>query len=489
MDTYNLYNDIGKRTNGEIYLGVVGPVRSGKSTFIKNFVKEMILPNIKNKSETAEIIDETPQSAGGKTIMTTEPKFIPRNACEINLTDNLPVKMRLIDCVGFMIDGANGNEENGKERLVKTPWFDQGIPFSQAAEIGTRKVIKDHSTVGIVITTDGSIGEIDRKSYISAEETAINELKALGKPFVVLVNSKYPASKLAREVCDEIAEKYKVSVMVINAENLSSSDINNIFELLLGSFPISRMEIYCEKWLEFLPEKAEIMNTLSAYMSELLSKINCIRDAKCENYEIDSPYIDSISCDKISLSDGILRLNVFLKRELYFGCISALSGKEVKNDKEMFELIREYSLKEEEVSGFISAIKEVKERGYSVVTPTKNEIAISEPEVIKNGGRYGVKIKTESPSYHLIKVNITTEIAPIVGSEAQAADLKNYIDKNSNEGNVWETNVFGKTVEQLVIDGISSKLTMMNDDCKNKLSDTMQKVVNENSGGLVCLII
>ena len=489
MDTYNIYKDINARTEGEIYIGVVGPVRSGKSTFIKHFAEKLILPYMEEGAGKERTKDELPQSAGGRTVMTTEPKFIPREACTITPVEDVSMKIRLIDCVGFMIDGATGVVEEGHERLVKTPWYDYEIPFSEAAEFGTRKVIKDHSTVGIVMTTDGSIGELPRDSYKAAEEATINELKKIGKPFVVVVNSRNPDSKLASECVEEIKKTYSTEAVSLDCEKLTLEDINRTLELLLNSFPVNGIEFYFDRWIETLPDDNEIKQAMVECAGQILDRITYIRDFTKDSLKVQNKYIEDVKSEPVDMADGIIRLSFKVDDGLYYDMLSSLAGEKIENEFELINLIKEYAKEKNSLERYTAAIDTVRQRGYGVVSPSKEEISISEPEVIKNGGRYGVKIKAESPSYHMIKVNIGTEIAPIVGSEEQANDLKKYIDENTKKGDAWDINIFGKTIEQLVDDGIRTKLAMMNDDCQTKLMDTMQKVVNDNSGGLICLII
>lgn len=489
MDTYNIYKDINARTEGEIYIGVVGPVRSGKSTFIKHFAEKLILPYMEDGAGKERTKDELPQSAAGRTVMTTEPKFIPREACTITPVEDVSMKIRLIDCVGFMIDGATGVVEEGHERLVKTPWYDYEIPFSEAAEFGTRKVIKDHSTVGIVMTTDGSIGELPRDSYKAAEAAAIDELKKIGKPFVVVVNSKNPASKSASECVDEIKKTYETEAVSLDCEKLTLEDINRTLELLLNSFPVNGIEFYFDRWIETLPDDNDIKKAMVECAGRILDRITYIRDFTKDSIRVQNEYVEDVKSEPLDMSDGIIRLTFKVDDRLYYDMLSSLAGQRIENEFELLKLIREYAKEKSGLDRYTAAIDTVRRKGYGVVSPSRDEISISEPEVIKNGGRYGVKIKAESPSYHMIKVNIGTEIAPIVGSEEQANDLKKYIDENTKKGDAWDINIFGKTIEQLVDDGIRTKLAMMNDDCQTKLMDTMQKVVNDNSGGLICLII
>lgn len=489
LDTYNIYKDINARTEGEIYIGVVGPVRSGKSTFIKHFAEKLILPYMEDGAGKERAKDELPQSAAGRTVMTTEPKFIPREACTITPVEDVSMKIRLIDCVGFMIDGATGVVEEGHERLVKTPWYDYEIPFSEAAEFGTRKVIKDHSTVGIVMTTDGSIGELPRDSYKAAEAATIEELKKIGKPFVVVVNSKNPASKSASECVDEIKKTYATEAVSLDCEKLTLEDINRTLELLLNSFPVNGIEFYFDRWIETLPDDNDIKKAMVECAGRILDRITYIRDFTKDSIRVQNEYVEDVKSEPLDMSDGIIRLTFKVDDGLYYDMLSSLAGQRIENEFELLKLIREYAKEKNGLDRYTAAIDTVRRKGYGVVSPSRDEISISEPEVIKNGGRYGVKIKAESPSYHMIKVNIGTEIAPIVGSEEQANDLKKYIDENTKKGDAWDINIFGKTIEQLVDDGIRTKLAMMNDDCQTKLMDTMQKVVNDNSGGLICLII
>ncbi|MGN1187568.1 MAG: stage IV sporulation protein A [Lachnospiraceae bacterium] len=489
MDTYNIYKDINARTEGEIYIGVVGPVRSGKSTFIKHFAERLILPFMEEGAGKERTKDELPQSAAGRTIMTTEPKFIPREACTITPVKDITMKIRLIDCVGFMVEGATGVVEEGHERLVKTPWYDYEIPFSEAAEFGTRKVIKDHSTVGIVMTTDGSIGELPRENYKAAEASTIEELKKIGKPFVVVVNSKAPYSQKAQQCVEEIKKTYDTDAISIDCEQLTMEDVNKVLEILLNNFPVNGIEFYFDKWIDTLPEDNEIKQAMIECARGILDKITYMKDFTKDVLKQQCKYIEEIKSEPVDMADGIIRLNFKTDENLYFDMLSSLAGQTIKNEYELINLIKNYAKEKDSLSRYTAAIDTVKQKGYGVVSPSRDEISISEPEVIKNSGRYGVKIKAESPSYHMIKVNIGTEIAPIVGSEEQANDLKKYIDENTKNGDAWYINIFGKTIEQLVDDGIRTKLAMMNDDCQTKLMDTMQKVVNDNSGGIICLII
>ncbi|WP_099467963.1 stage IV sporulation protein A [Konateibacter massiliensis] len=487
---FNLYKDIQMRTGGEIYIGVVGPVRTGKSTFIKRFMDLMVLPNMDNEHSRQRTQDELPQSAAGKTIMTTEPKFIPKEAANIKLADDVNVDVRLIDCVGYMVDGATGHIEDNEERMVKTPWFDYEIPFTQAAELGTKKVINDHSTIGIVITCDGSFGELPRENYGKPEEKTIMELKKLGKPFIVLVNSQKPYSEDTINLTKNISEKYKVTTMAVNCEQLRREDINKILESILYEFPVSEIEFYIPKWAEMLPADHKIKADLISKIKDTIRPIRMIRDANNESLQMDSEYIKRLKVDAISMATGVIKVIIEIFDKFYYEIISDMTGTQIDGEYQMIAMLKELAKMKKEYVKVLGAIDSVRQRGYGVVTPDQSEIVLEEPVLIKHGNKFGVKIKAESPSIHMIRANIETEIAPIVGSEAQAEDLIKFIkNTNNSEEGIWKANIFGKSVEQLVEDGINSKIAQMSDESQLKLQETMQKIVNDSNGGLVCIII
>lgn len=488
---YDVYNDIKARTGGDIYIGVVGPVRTGKSTFIKRFMDLLVIPNIEDIHSKERAIDELPQSASGKTIMTTEPKFIPKEAAEINLGNNTKVNIRLIDCVGYMVEGATGHIENEQERLVKTPWFDYEIPFTQAAEIGTQKVINDHSTIGIVITTDGSFGDLPRENYVPAEEKTIVELKKLKKPFIVLLNSNKPYSENTINLANDISAKHNVTVMSVNCEQLKKDDINRVMANILSVFPVSEIDFFMPKWAEMLPDDHWLKVDLIDSVKYLLKNISLIRDARTDNLSTDSKYVKRFNIDKIEMENGSVKVNVEFEDSYYYNILSDLIGVPIVDEYQLIRTIRELATMKNQYQKVSSAYDEVQSRGYGVVTPTREEITIAEPEIMKHGNKYGVKIKTTAPSIHMIKANIETEIAPIVGSEEQAADLISYIKKNAAENpeGIWETNIYGKSIKQLVDDSISTKINKMTDDSQLKLQEAMQKIINDSNGGMICIII
>lgn len=490
MNTFDLYKDIETRTGGEIYIGVVGPVRTGKSTFIKRFMDVLVLPHMDDVHSREQAKDELPQSASGKTIMTTEPKFVPKEGALIKVAEDIQVKVRLIDCVGYMVEGASGHIENQEERKVRTPWFDYEIPFTKAASIGTRKVIHDHSTIGIVVTTDGSIGEIPRENYRPAEEKTIQELQGLGKPFIVLVNSKKPYGDDAKKVAEEIRKLYGVMAVPVNCEQLKEEDIHKIMELILEAFPVSEVRFFIPKWAEMLPAEHRIKSELLNCAKKIMQNISQIGDVRNALHEPDSMYIDEVRVEDIAMDKGAVNLEIRIPDVYYYEMLSELTGMEMKSEYDLISTIQRFSKLCKEYEAMKDAIDAVKMRGYGVVSPQKEEITMAEPVIIKQGNKFGVKIHTEAPSIHMIKANIETEIAPIVGSEKQAEDLLQYIETSSKspEG-VWETNILGKSIEELVMDGIKNKIMMINDESQIKLQDTMQKIVNDSNGGMVCIII
>ena len=490
MEIYDIYRDIDARTNGEIYMGVVGPVRTGKSTFIKRFMDLMVLPNMTNNSSKERARDELPQSASGKTVMTAEPKFVPNEAAEIVLTDEIKVKVRLIDCVGYMVDGAVGHMENGEERKVKTPWFEQEIPFTKAASIGTQKVIRDHSTIGIVITTDGSIGDLNREDYLLAEETTIKELQSIGKPFVVLVNSTKPYGTEVQKVVHSLQDKYGVTAMSVNCEQLREEDIHKIMKTVLLEFPVSEVLFRIPKWIEMLDNTHKIKKELIQYIKKLMSNLREMKDATKVIVKPSDTCIQEIKMNNMELSTGTISIDLEVEDCYYYEMLSDLSGADISNEYELIHFMREMSTVKKEYDGIKDAFQSVKQKGYGMVSPGVSDIKLEEPELIKQGNKYGVKIHSEAPSIHMIRANIETEIAPIVGSEQQAQDLIAYINKEAKtEQGIWNTNIFGKSIEDLVMEGMRNKLMMINDESQEKLQDTMQKIVNDSSGGMVCIII
>lgn len=487
---YDVYKDINKRTNGEIYLAVVGPVRTGKSTFIKRFMDLMVIPEIKDENVKERTLDELPQSATGTTIMTTEPKFIPKEAAKIEISPETVVSVRLIDCVGYMVKGATGHVENDVERMVKTPWFDYDIPFTKAAEIGTKKVINEHSTIGVVITTDGSFGDIERENYVEPEERTINQLKNLGKPFIVLLNSQKPFAKETLQLAEEIGQKNDVTVLPINCAQLKKEEIHKILETVLYEFPISTISFRIPKWVEMLDEEHYFKKNIVDSVKNIIMGMKKVKDTK-EINNIMSDYIRQSRIDKTDLSTGNIDVNLVMDDNHYYSVLSDLTGTEINNEYNLINALKNYAVLKDDYSKIENAMTSVNFKGYGVVTPSKEEIMLEEPEIIKNGNKYGIKIKAKAPSIHMIKTEVLTEIAPIVGNEEQAKDLIEYIKENGekSENGIFETNIFGKSIEQIVEEGIRNKLEKLSDETQDKLKSTLEKITNESNGGVICIII
>lgn len=492
MEGNNILNDIAVRTGGDIYLGVVGPVRTGKSTFIKRFMELMILPNIQDIYDRERAKDELPQSGAGKTITTTEPKFVPNEAIQITTQNGLSLKVRLVDCVGYAVGGALGYEEDEEPRMVKTPWFDYEVPFEEAAEIGTRKVITDHATIGIVVTTDGSISDIPRASYEEAEARVVNELQELNKPFIILLNSTVPFDKDTMNLADELVEKYGVSVVPVDVARMSTEQIYNILEEVLYEFPVQEVNIKLPRWVDELDEDFWLREDLEMAVREILNGIRKVRDIdKAVEKLSEVENISYVSLEEMDLGTGTAAVDVTVPEEMYYRSLSDVSGFEVQGTHDVMRLMKDFSGAKREFDKVASALEEVKSSGYGVVTPRLEEMLLEEPELIRQGSRFGVKLKAKAPSLHIIKADITTEITPIIGTEKQCEELVRYMLDEFEEDptKIWESNIFGKSLHDLVREGIQNKLHRMPENAQIKLQDTLQRIVNEGSGGLICIII
>ena len=486
---FNVYKDIEKRTNGEIYIGVVGPVRTGKSTFIKNFMDVAIVPNIEDDNEVKRTMDELPQSSSGKTIMTTEPKFIPNNAVAIKIGGKADVKVRLIDCVGFMVDGATGHMEDDKERMVKTPWFDYDIPFSKAAEIGTEKVISEHSTIGVVITCDGSFTDIEPQAYNRALDKTVKELMSINKPFIIMVNSLDPTSNECQALTAEIAAKYNVSTLAINCLRLNEMDVNNILENILFEFPITEIVYNVPKWLEIMDFENELMKYIVNFSKDVLSKIIKIKDIKKLKLQPDGEYIKGAQMASVELSNGKLVFNYDIDEKYYYDMLTNMTGTKIENQLQLIKMVREMASQRSNYIKVNEAISKVRNTGYGIVTPDKEEIVLENPELIRSGNKYGVKIKATAPSIHFVKANILTEISPIIGSEEQAKDLIDFINNKESEDNIWETNIFGKSIGQIVDEGIMTKINNLTEETQSRMQGTIEKITNDQSRGVICIVL
>ena len=492
MENLNLYQDIATRTDGDIYIGVVGPVRTGKSTFIKRFMDLMVIPNIDNEYKKQRAQDELPQSAAGRTIMTTEPKFVPNEAIEITIGNNIKLKTRLVDCVGYLVNNAIGYLEDDMPRMVKTPWFDEEIPFETAAEIGTKKVIQEHSTIGLLITTDGSITDIPREDYIEAEEKVVRELKDLNKPFVIVLNSATPYSDYTKELSKRLEEKYQAPVLATDCSSLSLDDINDIFGKILYEFPIEQININCPKWIDGLEDSHWLKQELYKEIKNAFSNISILKEidtgiSNLQNTEI----IDKTVLENINLGTGQTTITLQPYDELFYKILSEISGVNISNEADMFNIITELAKTKKAYDKIAYALEEVNAKGYGIVTPSIDELILDEPTMVKQGSRFGVKLRAKAPSIHMIKADIETEVSPIVGSEKQSEELVNYLlsEFENDPKKIWDSNIFGKSLHELVNEGLQSKLSKMPEDAQMKLQETLERIVNEGSGGLICIIL
>ncbi|AGL01936.1 stage IV sporulation protein A [Desulfoscipio gibsoniae] len=493
MEKYDIFRDIAERTEGDIYLGVSGGVRTGKSTFIKRFMDLMVIPNIENEYERERARDELPQSGAGKTIMTTEPKFVPNEAVELEISPNVKVKVRLVDCVGYRVEGALGYEdEEGNPRMVSTPWFEEPIPFEEAAETGTRKVISEHSTIGLVITTDGTTTDIARENFIPAEERVVQELKDINRPFIIILNSTSPSSEDAIQLADELSEKYDVPVIPVNCAEMLQPDILLIMEKALFEFPVNEVSIAMPMWVEELEQKHWLREKFDTAVQDTVQQVRRLRDIdgaveKLGEYDM----VQAVNLNNLDLGTGTAAIEISSKPDLFFRVLSEETGFQLEGDHQLFRLVKELAVAKREYDKVAPALMELRETGYGMVTPGIDDMQLEEPELIRQGSRFGVKLKASAPSIHMIRANINTEITPIIGTEKQCEELVRYMlnEFEENPQKIWESEIFGKSVSDLVREGIQNKLQRMPENAQTKLQETVKRIVNEGSGGLICIII
>ena len=492
MTDTGIYSDIAVRTGGDIYIGVVGPVRTGKSTLIKRFTENLILPGIESESDRVRARDEMPQSASGRTVMTTEPKFIPENAARIPLDEGAECRVKLIDCVGYIVPGAMGLIEEGQPRMVMTPWSETPLPFEEAAETGTRKVIREHSTVGILVTTDGSIGELPRESYVDAEKRVVDELKEINKPFIVVLNTLNPYSEQTEECRRSMEEKYGVRVVAVNCMELNYDDVNKIIEQLLYEFPLREIGISVPEWIDALDSEHRLKAGLRKFVcdaakgAQKLADVQKFADALCE-----CEYVDSVRTACVDMGKGTVSMQVITPRELFYNVVEETTGFAIDGEESLMRLLGDMAEVKRKYDKVAGALEEVSRKGYGIVSPSIDELTLEEPEIVKQGSRFGVRLKASAPSIHMIRADIETEVSPIVGTEKQSEDLVHYLlnEFEVDPKKIWESNIFGKSLHELVNEGLHNKLYRMPDDAQLRLQETLQKIINEGSGGLICIIL
>ena len=492
MEKINVFRDIAERTGGDIYLGVVGAVRTGKSTFIKKFMEQLVLPNMTDEAEKVRAIDELPQSAAGRTIMTTEPKFVPNQAVGVHVGEGLEVNVRLVDCVGYTIPGANGYEDENGPRMIQTPWYEESIPFHEAAEIGTRKVIQDHSTIGVIVTTDGTIGEISRKEYVEAEERVVNELKEVGKPFIIVVNTVNPVHPETEKLRQHLEGKYDIPVLALNVDQMDESDVTHVLREALYEFPVLEVNVNLPNWIMVLKEEHWLRQNFHEAVNDSVRDIKRLRDVDhlvglFQEYD----FVDDARLAHVEMGQGIAEIDLLAPESLYDDVLKEIVGVEIRGKDHLLEIMQEYSSAKAEYDLVADALKMVKQTGYGVAAPSLQDMSLDEPEIIRQGARYGVRLKAVAPSIHMIKVDVESEFSPIIGTEKQSEELVRYLmqDFEDNPLSIWSSDIFGRSLSSIVREGIQAKLSLMPENARYKLKETLERIINEGSGGLIAIIL
>ncbi|MBU5265410.1 stage IV sporulation protein A [Virgibacillus proomii] len=492
MERVDIFNDISKRTNGDIYLGIVGAVRTGKSTFIKKFMELVVLPNIEEESERARALDELPQSAAGKTIMTTEPKFVPNQAVSVHVDEGLDVNIRLVDCVGYAVEGAKGFEDENGPRMIHTPWYEDPIPFHDAAEIGTRKVIQEHSTIGVIVTADGTFGEIERSNYVEAEVRVVEELKEVGKPFIMVINSQRPSSQETELLRQDLAEKYDIPVLAMSVESMTEHDVTNLLREALYEFPVLEVNVNLPSWVMVLNEGHWLRKSYQEAIQDTVKNIKRLRDVDqivgdFSHYE----YIDQAKLAGMEMGEGIAEIDLHAPDHLYDEVLKEIVGEEIRGKDHLLELMQDFAYAKREYDQVAGALQMVKQTGYGIAAPALEDMILDEPEIIRQGSRFGVRLKAVAPSIHMIKVEVESEFSPIIGTEKQSEELVRYLMQDFEEDplSIWESDIFGRSLSSIVREGIQAKIALMPENARYKLKDTLERIINEGSGGLIAIIL
>ncbi|QHE52524.1 stage IV sporulation protein A [Pontibacillus sp. HMF3514] len=492
MERVDIFKDISKRTDGDIYLGVVGAVRTGKSTFIKKFMETVVLPNIQDEGERARAQDELPQSAAGRTIMTTEPKFVPNQAVEVHVDEGLDVNFRVVDCVGYTVEGAKGYEDEDGPRMINTPWYEEPIPFHDAAEIGTRKVITEHSTIGVVVTTDGTIGEIPREDYVEAEERVVEELKEVGKPYIMIVNSVKPHSQETEMLRQELQEKYDIPVLAMSVESMREDDVYNVLREALYEFPVLEVNVNLPSWVMVLNEDHWLRKNYQDAIQQTVQDIKRLRDVdRVVNQFGDYDYIDTAQLSGMEMGDGVAEIDLQAPDHLYDQVLKEIVGEEIRGKDHLLQLMQDFAHAKREYDQVADALTMVKQTGYGIASPSVHEMSLEEPEIIRQGSRFGVRLKAVAPSIHMVKVDVESEFAPIIGTEKQSEELVRYLMQDFEEDplSIWNSDIFGRSLNSIVREGINAKLSLMPENAQYKLQETLQRIINEGNGGLIAIIL